>query len=96
MLKESKMKEMTASANLQPQSELQIPSYLIQNLDNYNYLIHRELMNGEMRYYKSEDIFEYQGKFYIACVSNSPTEESAELDVKSYWRVLKTLKRTGS
>ncbi|MCM3603111.1 hypothetical protein M3175_20440 [Robertmurraya korlensis] len=89
MLKELEIKEMTAPINLKKECELEVPNYLIQNLDIDNYVIHRELIKGEMRYYRSGEVFKYKGKRYLACISNARTEESAEFAVKSYWQAFK-------
>lgn len=92
MLRESEIKEMIVTIELKQNIEFEFLSYLIQNIDDYNFVIHRGLEENEIKYYKNKEIYEYQGKHYLHCISNCPSEENAELAIKSYWKAIKQLK----
>lgn len=92
MLNEQEIREMIPPNDLTENIKLQVPSYLIQALDEDNYLIHRELMNNEFENYQNHQIFEHKGKVYLWCVINCPSEESAVTAISSYWSAFLQLK----
>ncbi|PEN08629.1 hypothetical protein [Bacillus pseudomycoides] len=84
------MKEM----NYPNHMEKNVPSsanYLIDNADDNNILIHRELEDKEINSFSKDKIFEYNGKKYLAAIVVCPSEDEAVDVVKSYWRAIDTL-----
>jgi hypothetical protein len=91
MLKEKEIRVLVASeedfsnVEIKPSGE-----YLNQNVDNYNFLIHREIKESERKSYKENEMFLYEDKLYLF-IANAPTEEKAELAIQSYWKAIKQL-----
>lgn len=65
--------------------------YLIEKLDDYNFLIHREIQESEEVYLIGTEKFEYKGKTYLFGVANCPTEEEAIIAIQSYWSAINGL-----
>jgi len=86
------IREMEAESNIRT-DRLKLSNYLIQKIDSYNFLIHRELQKDEYGIIERDRIFEYQGKKYLWCISNFSTEEEAEIAIKSYWTAIKQLNK---
>lgn len=63
-------------------------NYLIQQVDDYNCLIHRELDDAEIRFFPKEDIFEFNEKSYLSVIGICRSEEDAVAAVNSYWGAL--------
>ena len=67
-------------------------SYLIQNLDGKNYLIHRELALDELCEYDDDQTFYYRSQKYLKELTNMPSKEAAEEIIKSWWNAFNELK----
>lgn len=91
MFKNSEIKKMIAPWKTDSKNELKLKDYLIQGAGSDNFLIHREISLEEQRNYKNDEIFEYEGKKYLACIANCPSVEQAELAVLSYWNATRQL-----
>jgi len=61
-------------------------NYLLDIVDDSNCLVHRELEPGEIEITKEEDIFEWEGKHYLAIIAILETEEKALAAIHSWWR----------
>ena len=66
-------------------------NYMIENVDEYNFLLHRELSNNEINIFKAEEMFQYEGKTYLAVLANFPSEEEVLRAIHSYWNAIKQL-----
>ncbi|PGW27179.1 hypothetical protein COD95_02635 [Bacillus thuringiensis] len=66
-------------------------NYLIQNVDDSNFLLHRELKENEIPHFIEHDTFHYEGKTYLWVIANFPSEEAAKRAIQSYWNASKQL-----
>lgn len=66
-------------------------SYLIQNVDDSDFLLHRELKENEISHFLEHDTFHYEGKTYLWVIANFPSEEAAKRAIQSYWNASKQL-----
>lgn len=88
MLKRTETRRMAPPDDITNKASVKPCRYLIQNVDHYNFLIHRELDVAAQRLYKSRTTFEYDGDIYLFAVANLPTEEQAVIAVYNYWRAI--------
>ncbi|WJE84465.1 hypothetical protein [Bacillus sp. DX3.1] len=58
------MKFMKASLEEFKNESIKPVDYLIQNVDDSNFLVHREVKENELHGYKKEEIFQYEGKSF--------------------------------
>ncbi|EJS10671.1 hypothetical protein [Bacillus mycoides] len=66
-------------------------NYLIQNVDDSNFLLHRELKENEISHFIEHKTFHYEEKTYLWVVANFPSEEAAKTAIQSYWNATKQL-----
>ncbi|OAH58682.1 hypothetical protein AWH48_16935 [Domibacillus aminovorans] len=66
--------------------------YLIERISDSNYVIHRQLENGEYLYYRkrSSELFDHNGKLFLSSIENAKTLEQAQELVLSYWQTIKS------
>lgn len=72
-------------------AEVKPCNYLIQNIDDHNFLIHRELSIDEYPYYKRERTFEYQNKKYLYGIVQTRSEKEAEMAIRFFWEAINQL-----
>ncbi|WP_018395843.1 hypothetical protein [Bacillus sp. 37MA] len=67
--------------------------YLIEQINDSNYVIHRQLLTGEYLYYRkrSTELFKHNGKLFLSSIENAETSEQARELVLSYWQTMKSL-----
>lgn len=76
--------------------EIKPLDYMIQNIDKYNFAIHRELPESEIRDVPEKNrhmIFKYGGKTWCGVIAMLGSEEEAECAIHSYWKAIKQLNR---
>lgn len=85
-----KTKHMRALINTH---EIHVPDYLIQKVNDNNFLIHRELGPNELHYYSNEmdRIIDYKGRKFLVSVNSFVSLEEAEKAILEYWSVIKML-----
>lgn len=66
-------------------------NYLIQNVDDSNFLLHRELKENEIPHFIEYDTFHYEGKTYLWVIANFPSEDAAKTAIQTYWNATKQL-----
>ncbi|USK62358.1 hypothetical protein [Peribacillus asahii] len=91
MLKEKEIRILIPNKEAHSNNRIQPCKYLIQNVENSKYMIHRELKEGELRYYHIDNIMEYKGAYYLYCIEAASTEEQAKSIIKSYWDNVKKI-----
>lgn len=93
MLKRTEIRRMTPPDDIANNASIKPCRYLIQNVDHYNFLIHKELNVDQQRSHESSTTFEYKGGVYLFAIANLPTEEQAVIAVYTYWRATDSLNR---
>ncbi|KEK22049.1 hypothetical protein [Bacillus gaemokensis] len=68
-------------------------NYLIQNVDDSNFLLHRELKENEISHFIEHKTFYYEGKTYLWVIANFPSEEGAKTEIQSYWNAIEQLNK---
>ncbi|WNC17918.1 hypothetical protein [Brevibacillus brevis] len=92
MLKENEMRILEAPSEIFVSDDIKPNKYIIQNIDNCHFVIHRELSENEMEQtLPNHMLFDYEGKSWLAVIATFGSEEEAEIAVHSYWNAIKQL-----
>lgn len=67
-----------------------VPSYLIHQLDNDHFLIHRELSSKEQQDYGLDEMIQFEGKWYLFCIMTVSSQEKAEVAIEKFWQAFMT------
>ncbi|MBH0158722.1 hypothetical protein IHV10_20265 [Fictibacillus sp. 5RED26] len=74
-------------------NDIKPSNYLIERVDSYNYVLHREVTRSELTDYDQDRLFLFQNRYYLSCIKHTPDQHTAELVVIGYWEAMKQLNR---
>jgi len=68
--------------------QLKPPNYLIEKIDEKEYLIHREISSSEIDEYNEYSLLEYDEEMYLMGIVCTESEQEAEMAIHSYWKAV--------
>ncbi|MDR5021427.1 hypothetical protein FOL75_05010 [Bacillus thuringiensis] len=72
--------------------KIKLLSYLIHNVNDSDFLLHREIGKDEVEHQKNENTFQYGGKTFLP-LRNCSSEEEAIGFIHLYWNEIKQLNK---
>ncbi|PGZ34553.1 hypothetical protein COE50_06060 [Bacillus anthracis] len=84
------IKMITPPEDVCKDGKLKALNYMLQNVDEHNFLLFREVPTTEVEWFKEEKLIAYEDVTYVM-LANLPSEEHAMVAIESYWRAIKEI-----